>query len=188
MCNKKLDCGEHNCERTCHSNDCGSCALLPKNLKYCPCGKTTIDQLVSENNNNARLKCTDLIPTCNKLCNKLLSCSNFDNDELHYCQSMCHHGECLKCDKTVRIKCRCGNEAQELPCYEAQKYKTNPLLCSKRCSKKKSCGKHKCSEECCDNEDHICTVICNRLLSCGQHKCENLCHKGNCPKCLVASK
>jgi transcriptional repressor NF-X1 len=183
ICNGLLNCKEHKCEKLCHSGQCDPCCLLPENMKFCPCDKTLINELLV--GNKRRVKCTDPIPTCAKNCEKVLSCSV--GDDLHFCQSKCHHGECLKCEKIVKVNCRCGNKSEELPCYEAQKYKINRLMCEKRCTKKESCGRHRCSELCCDIKEHICTLICNRGLNCGKHNCDQLCHKGTCLKCPVSS-
>ena len=182
LCNKLLKCKEHRCEKLCHAGECNECPLLPDNLKSCPCGKTLIHYLLD---NKPRVKCTDDIPTCQKMCDKLLKCS--DNDSLHFCQSKCHHGDCFKCEKIVKISCRCGSKNEELPCFEAQKYKENPLFCEKRCTKKLSCTRHRCTEICCNNKEHLCTFICNRILNCGKHNCDQLCHKGNCMKCSTSS-
>lgn len=59
--------------------------------------------------------------------------------------------------------------------------------CKKRCTKKRSCGKHKCNQECCIDIDHICPLSCNYTLSCGKHKCDQPCHRGNCPPCYRSS-
>lgn len=52
--------------------------------------------------------------------------------------------------------------------------------CKKRCTKKRSCGKHKCNQECCIDFDHVCPMPCTYSLSCGKHKCDQTCHKGRC--------
>ncbi|KAF7240429.1 Craniofacial development protein 2, partial [Varanus komodoensis] len=57
------------------------------------------------------------------------------------------------------------------------------FLCDKRCNKKLSCGRHKCTEVCCVDKEHRCSLICGRKLNCGIHRCEEPCHRGNCQKC-----
>ncbi len=44
-CGRLLSCGNHKCESLCHPSldkakpSCSPCALLPKEVKACPCGK-----------------------------------------------------------------------------------------------------------------------------------------------------
>ena len=66
-----LDCENHICERVCHDGTCDSCALLPDHVTHCPCGATSLDQLLT----TSRTSCLDPIPTCNAVCRRLLPCS-----------------------------------------------------------------------------------------------------------------
>ncbi len=52
-----------------------------------------------------------------------------------------------------------------------------------RCNKKRSCGRHKCGQPCCIEEDHPCPLVCGKLLKCGRHRCEDPCHRGPCQSC-----
>jgi transcriptional repressor NF-X1 len=182
-CGKLLACGKHTCESLCHSADCPPCPLLPSKLTNCPCGKTGVKELLLKNK-IIRTSCTDPIPTCDKICNKLLHVVDGTGEtDLHFCESKCHLGECPACQKQIEIKCRCGKETEQVICSKQPVAK----LCTKRCNKKRLCGRHQCNEICCNDRDHFCTIVCSRLLDCGQHKCEQLCHKGPCQRCLVAS-
>ena len=80
ICGKKLSCGQHVCEKVCHSGECGMCPRAGR--RTCPCEKTVFD-----------LPCTEDVPTCPDTCGKLLSC------DLHTCTQRCHIGPC----GTVRI-------------------------------------------------------------------------------------
>lgn len=51
--------------------------------------------------------------------------------------------------------------------------KADDVRCGKRCNKKRSCGLHKCGQDCCIDFDHICTLTCSRTLTCGLHRCVN---------------
>ena len=71
---RELDCGNHLCERLCHAGPCLSCSLLPANVTHCPCGASTVDSLLSEE--NQRTSCLDPVPTCDSICGKRLPCSS----------------------------------------------------------------------------------------------------------------
>ncbi|KAJ8313934.1 hypothetical protein KUTeg_008495 [Tegillarca granosa] len=142
---------------------------------------------------------------CDKVCDKQLNCGkhnckdvchdgpcspceeNVNQDNHHTCQQLCHEGPCGECPGETSITCRCGAIEKLVPCSEAQKFTDEtPFCCDKRCNKKKSCGKHKCGLFCCVIEEHICDQICGKKLSCGLHKCDEICHRSNCPPCLLA--
>ncbi|RUS75090.1 hypothetical protein EGW08_017144 [Elysia chlorotica] len=181
-CGRLLGCGNHVCEELCHPGECAPCSLSPSNLQFCSCGKTDIKDLdILE-----RKTCLDPVPTCQKVCNKPMACGSALQP--HLCERTCHYGECGPCNKETTLKCECGTTEKKMPCEEAVTFnRINPFKCQKRCGKKRTCGKHKCSETCCVRDIHICELVCGRKLSCGNHKCEELCHKGNCKRCLQAS-
>ena len=60
------------------------------------------------------------------------------------------------------------------------------ILCEKKCSKKRKCGRHKCNQKCCTDRNHACNIICGKKHSCGIHKCDEVCHTGFCPTCWRA--
>lgn len=97
-------------------------------------------------------------------------------DNPHTCKEKCHVGDCPLCDLTTVVKCRCGNTDKEITCKKF--IAKTEVRCEKRCSKKKSCGKHKCNKRCCIETEHVCPLRCPKRLSCGKHYCEKLCHKG----------
>lgn len=95
----------------------------------------------------------------------------------HICKTNCHEGDCPECELTTKVKCRCGYMDKEIACRELTT-KADDARCEKKCTKKRSCGKHKCNQMCCIDIEHICPLPCSKNLSCGRHKCENTCHKG----------
>lgn len=181
ICDKTLTCQKHKCTEKCHPGECKPCALMPSKLTNCPCGQTQIRELLIQKK-IIRTSCTDPVPTCDKICSKILPCT-LDSENVHLCESKCHTDECPACEKLIEKKCRCGKETEMIKCSDRNAIK----LCDRRCQKKKTCSRHQCNELCCDDKDHICMQICNKLLGCGLHKCEELCHKGSCKRCLVAS-
>ncbi|XP_014772945.1 transcriptional repressor NF-X1 [Octopus bimaculoides] len=182
LCKKPLDCGNHTCEEICHSDQCLPCPYTPSSVTHCPCGHTPITELSDQ----PRTSCSDPIPTCDKLCNKPLSCGT--DESHHLCPRTCHTGPCGPCDKTMSVQCRCKVQEKDFPCSEALAFNENkPFLCNRKCNKKRRCGKHKCTQQCCVRDMHECERECRQMLSCGLHRCESLCHRGNCAPCLLAS-
>lgn len=172
-CEKELDCKNHKCLRLCHPEECRPCDLKPDRIKSCPCGKRPV--LASE-----RKTCLDEIPLCEAVCNKILSCGAPSSP--HRCISKCHLGACPPCQKSTAVKCRCGQMDQMVKCKQLTT-RADDARCKKKCTKKRSCGKHKCNMECCIEIDHICPLPCPSTLSCGKHKCERTCHPGHCLQC-----
>lgn len=176
VCQRLLQCGNHKCEKVCHAGECAPCMLSPSILSTCGCGRTPAKH---------RTSCLDPIPTCNNVCGKIMKCG-------HTCVKDCHIGECSDCLQEVSLKCRCGLSSKTAICKDTGT--SEVFLCSRVCTKKKSCGKHICATKCCptvsDPTDkdgvHVCVSLCNKRLKCGTHNCKNICHKGHCPPCLEA--
>ncbi|XP_046396084.1 protein shuttle craft-like [Ischnura elegans] len=180
-CERLLDCKNHKCEVLCHPSECSPCALMPKRVTRCPCGKVALGDIEGA---VERQSCLDPVPTCGKTCEKVMDCGQPGKN--HICKELCHEGPCPPCTLTTLVKCRCGNMNKEIPCSELTT-KADDARCNKKCTKKRSCWRHKCLQLCCIDLDHVCPLICNHNLSCGLHKCEEPCHRGNCPPCWRAS-
>ncbi|XP_053994593.1 protein shuttle craft isoform X2 [Hylaeus volcanicus] len=176
VCGKLLECGNHTCTKLCHADACESCSLTPEKITTCCCGQTPLTE--------KRQSCLDPIPVCDKICSKNLKCGQPNNP--HTCKAKCHQGDCPVCDLTTDVKCRCGNMDRELACKDLIS-KADDARCEKRCTKRRSCGKHKCNQLCCIEVEHICPLVCSKTLSCGRHKCEQSCHKGRCQPCWRSS-
>jgi len=204
-CKRPYDCGrsEHFCESTCHPQDISPahCPLSPDVVTHCPCGKTSLEELLPE----PRMACSDPVPRCKEQCQKLLTCG-------HFCEQRCHDGECRPCLQRVQITCRCGRTTSNSVCHQGV---DEPPCCARVCRSTLNCGRHECSERCCAGErkasarqaikrkhrglnsaplpneenieaEHICVKSCGRPLKCGNHICMDLCHKGPCRSCLEA--
>ncbi|XP_072544158.1 transcriptional repressor NF-X1 [Salminus brasiliensis] len=183
-CGKMLECKIHRCQQTCHTGQCQPCPRSPKLVRSCPCGQTALAKLL-ELGYPERRSCTDPIPSCGKICSMPLPCG--DADTVHLCDKLCHEGSCGPCSLTSTIKCRCGSKTKAVPCTTIQNEEELMFTCEKRCSKKRSCGRHKCGEMCCVDIEHKCTAICGYKLNCGLHRCQELCHRGNCQPCWQTS-
>lgn len=173
ICETSLDCKNHNCSRVCHEGECGKCVLSPDVVTSCPCGKQAIVE-------GERATCLDPIPVCKAVCGKQLPCGA--PGAHHVCSAKCHVGECPLCNKSTTIKCRCGNMDQQIKCKLLQT-RADDARCKKRCTRTRSCAKHRCNQECCIDYDHICPKTCSQMLTCGRHRCDRPCHKGSCTTC-----
>ncbi|CCH59421.1 hypothetical protein TBLA_0B05950 [Henningerozyma blattae CBS 6284] len=169
------------------------CPFSPNLLKTCPCGKTALQDMDCE-----RTKCTDPIPTCDNVCNKILKCGK------HRCPFTCHTGKCMDpCIQIDKMDCACERRTFLVPCQ----FKGKPV-CKFKCESLMSCRRHRCMEYCCSGRpyaerrkktilrssdrndetlveaEHVCLKDCNLKLSCGIHTCQRKCHPGPCPPCL----
>lgn len=203
---RPLDCGVHRCLKDCHPQDVlpGHCPMSPDVITHCPCGKTPLDEILP----TRREYCEDSIPTCGKVCDKVLKCG-------HLCDKTCHDDDCGVCLRSVCITCRCGRTTSTSICHQGEE--SEPPQCMRTCKTGLNCGRHECGDKCCAGEskamerlsskkkkafnpgtsnaqnddgfepEHICTRPCGRLLKCGTHNCPMLCHRGACNTCLEAS-
>lgn len=195
-CSRDLDCGVHKCTQSCHAQDelPGHCPLAVDVVSHCPCGKTPLEELISQ----PRQSCEDPIPHCQKACNKLLSCG-------HRCKEKCHEDECPSCTEHIDVPCRCGRVTTESLCHQGQ---IEHPMCMRICQANLNCGRHRCGEHCCPGEkkaserqaaqrrkkgpvpqiepEHICIRTCGKLLKCGKHDCQQMCHRGACNSCPEA--
>lgn len=197
-CDRPFDCGKHSCRRECHPQDetRAHCPFSPDVITHCPCGKTPISDITAP-----RESCLDPIPNCGKVCNKLLDCG-------HFCQDNCHSGPCPQCDQEIELDCRCGRTKTSVVCHDTDLHYP---LCDKVCRVQLNCGRHEHGVRCCSAEkqaiervtskrrnknsnplneefeaEHICIRACGRELKCGRHRCTQLCHRGPCSSCLEA--
>ena len=146
----------HFCTRICHSGDCDACPMSTNIVKFCPCGKNSIADLIP----GGRTTCLDEIPTCKNRCEKSLHCG--PSHDQHICKEFCHNGVCPPCPLNSKVRCRCGHMDCEVPCKDLSG-RPDDVLCEKRCNKKRSCGRHKCGRKCCIEIDHTCTLVCGSL-------------------------
>lgn len=199
-CTREFDCGVHRCQKNCHSQDeeASHCPFSPDVVTHCPCGKTPLDEILSE----PRQSCSDRIEYCSKRCGKTLPCG-------HQCPDLCHTGVCKPCWQKTDIACRCSRTTVSTLCHGVPPDEVIKPECPRVCRAVLNCGRHSCDARCCPGEkraakrqanrrraagaaqedvedEHICTRTCNRLLKCGKHFCQQLCHKGPCPSCLEA--
>ena len=182
ICNLPLSCGNHFCKQPCHQGPCNQCST-DVHIQSCPCGNKKLAELLEK----PRESCLDPIPTCNNTCGKLLHCKQ------HFCQEICHTGQCKDCTKETVTACRCGLKQVTMKCLELRPSESSGItakepLCTTLCDVKRACGKHRCNTVCCPMKQigpdaHPCPFTCDKLLSCKLHKCKANCHKGPCLRC-----
>ena len=150
------DCIREWALKSCEKNEsngwkCPNCAKIYKRIPAkgratCWCGKVVNPDFNELNPNSCGQTCD--APIC-----------------IHGCSKICHLGPHAECTRLVSIKCQCGKNSREIPCYENKLYD-------------KQNGYH-------------CGEICGLPLACGIHKCRRECHSGlcgPCPEVLSADK
>ncbi|KAI0512534.1 hypothetical protein F5B22DRAFT_615182 [Xylaria bambusicola] len=171
-CGDLLPCGEHECQRKCHSGLCGSCEVPVASRCYCgkeskniPCD-TLGDKLESydydpiQKGDGATGAEKEEPGTwfvgafkCNNICGRPFDCAK------HSCQRACHTQDEAQThcpfSPDVITHCPCG----KTPISDI----TTP-------------------RESCSDPIPTCDKACNKRLECG-HLCQDACHSGPCSAC-----
>ncbi|XP_054846530.1 NF-X1-type zinc finger protein NFXL1 [Eublepharis macularius] len=209
-CCRKLPCGQHSCEKSCHPGDCEPCPRVSR--QRCVCGRQVAERL-----------CASPLWQCDQACRKTLPCG------FHACEQVCHAGPCGECPRSGKRSCPCGKSKFSLPCTEdvptcgdscdkvleceihrcsqrchrgpceicrqevekqcrcgkhtKQMPCHKPYLCESKCAKIRDCQKHQCKRKCCPGNCPPCDQACGRTLGCRNHKCPSVCHRGSCYPC-----
>jgi len=178
-CRKPLACGNHQCTLLCgHEGSCSECVRKRTFPIKCACGQTTVKKF------KYRKSCLDPLPTCDKICGKMLEC------KMHLCKEKCHDTPCPPCQEKLVMKCRCKAQKKKFLCSEAAQQKN--FQCKRKCPKVLSCGVHRCTVVCCEGRtasswpEHTCVLFCGKKLKCGRHICPDHCHgKRECNVCEI---
>ncbi|KAI1425447.1 hypothetical protein F5Y12DRAFT_747538 [Xylaria sp. FL1777] len=171
-CGDLLACGEHECQKECHSGLCGSCEALV--LSHCYCGKERKDM------------------PCDNLGDKLES-YNYDPKRLEE-GAPGHEGEGLgdwfvgsfKCDRPCGRPFDCAKHRCQRACHPQDEDQAHCPF-SPDVITHCPCGKTPISDitaprESCLDPIPNCDKACNKRLDCG-HLCQNDCHSGPCSPC-----
>jgi len=186
-CQKPLSCGVHQCERKCHSGECGSCSQI--SMRYCACGKSrketpcavpfrcqkNCELMRSCGKHKCGTRCCPgkgACPPCVKICEKKLDCG------ICHCKRTCHDGLCDPCTQVRVNRCKCGFITETVPC-SPKKVITHLV--------KKSCvGGHTTKMVDCGTPPYLeCKRPCGNLLGCGNCVCEKPCHEKTRIRCLI---
>ena len=95
-CLKRLPCGQHRCKAKCHYGPCPPCSTIIH--QTCYCGTEERDISCSEASGTTY--------SCNRVCGKPLNCGH------HYCEQVCHEGECPSCPTQPPRTCHCGKQGK----------------------------------------------------------------------------
>lgn len=144
VCSKPLACGQHFCDKLCHSGSCKTCEETVT-IK-CHCGEQEMTEFCIDLNS----KESSRVFSCEKMCGKLLDCKE------HYCSKRCHPGpNCDSCKLlSQNIKyCPCGSTMIKKSLLAERKSCLNPIpTCENKCNKALICGpeksRHRCQKKC----------------------------------------
>ncbi|KXS20238.1 hypothetical protein M427DRAFT_405279, partial [Gonapodya prolifera JEL478] len=168
VCGKKLNCGLHYCESTCHEGKCEDCSVVTNQQCFgshtiealvCGAGTLVSEEGLWDSDRNVREEVYSF--ACGEPCGRKLDCGD------HKCELPCHkrHVEgssesgCPPCAKGLRKgTCGCG------------KMTLSQLGISRSTN--------------CTAATPSCARPCQKSLGCaGAHTCEINCHDGICPPC-----
>ncbi|SPO28619.1 related to Shuttle craft protein [Ustilago trichophora] len=173
VCGKKLDCGVHSCQDTCHPGDCQPCAVQVD--ARCYCGKHT-----------KIMRCGDGTPrdtfddqtrasfqgrfACHELCDRTFDCG------VHSCSKPCHarDDERPMCPSSPQLVKTCPCGAQPITSRTSCQ---DPIpTCGNICSKMSVCG-HPCPSVCHLGPCPPCQVPVSTPCRCGETKQSRTCHE-----------
>ncbi|KAI0037225.1 hypothetical protein K488DRAFT_39490 [Vararia minispora EC-137] len=153
-CTRPRVCG-HQCPIACHPGPCPPCMVtiqLP-----CFCGKQRVSFLCSRSHpGRSNIHPHGLIDlSCGAKCGRRLTCGN------HFCQDVCHDGDCAACPVRDAARCWCGKEERYMACGQGEE---KECVVMKDGVEERWTGKFACEN------------TCDRPFDCGVHKCPQLCH------------
>ncbi|KAG7446740.1 uncharacterized protein BT62DRAFT_948549 [Guyanagaster necrorhizus] len=136
----------HPCPLSCHPGPCPPCKIMLEVPCGCPRRRVV------------PVRCgEDKRVSCNEVCSKRLNCGK------HFCQEMCHQGDCASCEQREMSKCWCGKAQREVPCGEGSQW-LGAI----------GCGGDEPGP--CDVKGFSCDSVCQRFYDCCRHACQKSCH------------
>ncbi|KAI8635343.1 hypothetical protein F5Y19DRAFT_482583 [Xylariaceae sp. FL1651] len=201
ICGDLLACGDHECQKECHSGLCGSCEVPVASRCYCgqeskdmPCDALG-DKLETYNYGQTRTQ--DSSPEskdkqgtwfvgtfkCNRTCGRPFDCDK------HYCQMACHpqDEDRAHCpfSPDVITHCPCG-KTPILDIIPSRETCLDPIPnCEKTCNKTLGCG-HFCQDRCHSGPCTQCTQYMEIDCRCGRTQTSTICHENDIhhPSCM----
>ncbi|KAI1640309.1 hypothetical protein F4809DRAFT_591093 [Biscogniauxia mediterranea] len=201
-CGDLLACGEHECQRECHSGLCGSCEVPVASSCYCgreskeiPCDERG-DKLESYDYGQLRGKTlvSDEVELpeswfwgsfdCGRSCGRFFDCDK------HRCEKACHPQDesPAHCPLSPDIvtHCPCGKTVLSEIIPQPRNSCEDPIPhCDRVCNKSLACG-HFCKETCHTGSCAPCTQIMELVCRCGRTTSATVCHQGDVqrPECM----
>jgi transcriptional repressor NF-X1 len=209
VCDAKLACGEHRCERVCHAGAHGECLVY--NLRRCYCGATLAPRACGSDRVAPAHQRRDQRPlpvpaasdlaaaaadpalldiacfSCAAACDDLLPCGC-------RCQLPCHSGDCPPCPNSPAIVKTC-------PCGKVELNSAGDKLANGDNTNNKNKNNNNDDDNNNNNGGSVALVrqtvrvqCSDPIPSCGQacgrsraacdHRCSRPCHTGACAKCV----
>ncbi|KAI1779792.1 hypothetical protein F4818DRAFT_153764 [Hypoxylon cercidicola] len=202
ICEDLLPCGEHECQRECHSGLCGSCEVPV--FSVCYCGRESKEILCeqrgdkNESYNYGQVNVeSDLLDSngllenwywgsfsCEAICNRLFDCGK------HRCEKECHSQDenAAHCPFSPDLitHCPCGKTPLSEILDQPRQSCEDPIPnCRKICNKSLTCG-HLCQDACHSGSCTPCTQKMEISCRCGRTKTSSVCHQGTIelPECM----
>lgn len=188
VCGDLLPCGEHTCDRLCHSGLCGDCSLQVDARCFCgrlekkiPCFEREDTQRSFSPRDGTWFEGTF---SCQLACDREYDCG------VHKCSEICHPQDespahCPFAPDVV-THCPCGKTAlAELPGDPRTNCDAPVPHCDKVCQRVLPCG-HLCTAKCHDGACGTCLERVDISCRCGRTTTQSFCHQGNivAPMCM----
>ncbi|KAJ3128279.1 FKBP12-associated protein [Nowakowskiella sp. JEL0407] len=167
-CGKLLGCGQHLCEKICHSGPCDQCPI--RITQTCHCGRSTQQVPCGP------LWLQSVSYSCNKKCEIEFKCG------IHSCQLDCHpmtkHTYLCPTDPENIVNCPCGTKTiMELTKGKGRLKCTDPVnVCGNICNKILGCG-HRCETVCHTGACPPCKQSLSTSCRCGKNILDVPCAK-----------
>ncbi|KAJ1022999.1 hypothetical protein NDA13_005048 [Ustilago tritici] len=172
-CGKKLDCGVHTCQDTCHPGNCQPCSVQLEARCYCGkhtksmrCGDGTIHISFDDESDTTFEGCY----ACEDECERTFDCG------VHSCAKPCHARDVQrpKCPSSPQLvkTCPCGAQ----PVTSRSTCQDPIPTCGNICSKMSNCG-HPCPSKCHVGPCAPCQVLVSTPCRCGETKQSRTCHQ-----------
>ncbi|EPQ53520.1 hypothetical protein GLOTRDRAFT_45377 [Gloeophyllum trabeum ATCC 11539] len=171
VCGRKLGCGNHTCENTCHDGSCPPCPV--KEIAKCYCGKEERELGCGEGETKVCLvidtegreeRWTGKFACINK-CERPFDCG------VHRCSKPCHPPSPLplpcRFSPSLVTHCPCGKHA--LTESSASAFPPGTTLTRTKCT----------------DPIPTCASLCMKPLASCVHACAARCHTGSCPPCSI---
>ncbi|KAI0311010.1 hypothetical protein OF83DRAFT_1069553, partial [Amylostereum chailletii] len=170
-CGRKLSCGNHECQDTCHDGACAPCQVSEE--ARCWCGKERKELACGVGKPEDCAVTIDGVEDiwvgkyeCGNICSRPFDCG------VHKCEKSCHSPSSRPpgCPRSPSVitHCPCGKHELANPASAAFFSHDAHLTRTK-----------------CTDPIPTCTSLCKKPLTGCSHVCSSPCHLGPCPPCTI---
>ncbi|KAH8097069.1 hypothetical protein BXZ70DRAFT_974531 [Cristinia sonorae] len=169
-CDRKLGCGNHTCQDTCHDGPCQPCTV--KDVAKCYCGKEEKEIACGEGDAKESVAGVGAEQrrwvgryTCENNCDRLYDCG------IHRCEKPCHPQSATTsvCPRSPALVTRCPCSKHDLSSASASAFPPGTKLVRTACT----------------DPIPTCQSMCMKTLDGCSHVCSVTCHAGPCPPCSI---